>query len=79
MARRLHDGQAHLLTLTLTCCEREALVARELGDALGVTRASAHMYVERAKRRLGASTPPEPLPPRSAKDGFKRAMGVAAG
>lgn len=41
--------------------EALALVARGLddaaiGDALGVTRASAHMYVERAKRRLGAGT-----------------------
>jgi LuxR family transcriptional regulator, quorum-sensing system regulator BjaR1 len=47
----------------LTRREREALqlVARGLDDqgiarALGVTRSSAHAYVERAKKRLGAAT-----------------------
>lgn len=60
-ARRLHDRQAGPMALTRREREALALVARGLddaaiGDALGVTRASAHMYVERAKRRLGAGT-----------------------
>lgn len=61
VARRLHDRQAAPTTLTRREREALALVARGLedaaiGEALGVTRASAHMYVERAKRRLGAAT-----------------------
>lgn len=61
VARRLHDRQAAPTLLTRREREALALVARGLedaaiGEALGVTRASAHMYVERAKRRLGATT-----------------------
>lgn len=61
VARRLHDRQTAPLGLTPREREALALVARGLedaaiGEALGVTRASAHMYVERAKRRLGAAT-----------------------
>ncbi len=47
----------------LTGRERDALVLvargkddREIGAALGVTQTSAHAYVERAKKRLGATT-----------------------
>lgn len=61
VARRLHERQAVRAVLTRREREALALVARGLedaaiGEALGVTRASAHMYVERAKRRLGAAT-----------------------
>ena len=62
LAQRLFASERHPRHV-LAPREREvlALVARGLedaaiGEALGVTRASAHVYVERAKRRLGAAT-----------------------
>lgn len=49
--------------MTLTARERDVLVlvARgcddaEIGNTLGLTKTTAHSYVERAKRRLGAAT-----------------------
>lgn len=61
VARRLFDSQGTPITLSRREREALSLVARgfedaAIGTALGITRASAHIYVERAKRRLGAST-----------------------
>lgn len=61
VARRLHDRQAGRTGLPPRERAALALVAQgfedaAIGAALGITRISAHVYVERAKRRLGAKT-----------------------
>lgn len=62
-ARALELSGKRARPLVLTAREREVLVlvARgygdaEIGAALGLTKTTAHSYVERAKRRLGAAT-----------------------
>jgi DNA-binding CsgD family transcriptional regulator len=62
VARQLYT-RADRPASNLSSREREvlALVAQglddaEIGAALGITKTSAHVYVERAKRRLGATT-----------------------
>ena len=59
VARRLADRQAGRMTLPPRERAALTLVAQgfedaAIGAALGITRVSAHVYVERAKRRLGA-------------------------
>ena len=61
VARRLHDRSTGRAKLTLRERQSLSLVAKGFDDgaiaiALGVTRTSAHSYVERAKRRIGAKT-----------------------
>lgn len=61
VACRLHDRGAGRPKLSLRERQALSLVAKGFDDsaiaaALGVTRTSAHAYVERAKRRVGAQT-----------------------
>ena len=61
VARRLHDRSAGKTKLSPRERQALSLVAKGFDDgsiatALGVTRTSAHAYVERAKRRVGAKT-----------------------
>ncbi len=61
VARRLHDRSAGRAKLSPRERQALSLVAKGFDDtsiatALGVTRTSAHAYVERAKRRVGART-----------------------
>ena len=61
VARRLHDRSAGRLKFSPRERQALSLVAKGFDDGsiatvLGVTRASAHAYVERAKRRIGAKT-----------------------
>lgn len=60
-ARDLHCARGTLAALSPRERQALALVAQGLDDGaiaveLGVTRSSAHVYVERAKRRLGTTT-----------------------
>ena len=61
VARRLHDLSSGGVRLSPREQQALSLVAKGFDDdliatALGVTRTSAHAYVERAKRRIGAKT-----------------------
>lgn len=60
-ARDLHLARGKVAALTTRERQALALVAQGMDDSaiaveLGVTRSSAHVYVERAKRRLGTTT-----------------------